>query len=189
MELLEESKKCFNENCFLATALICVTQIEGLIWDFASLLNNNNIYIYKEINNKYKKEYYPYKWLEDQDKYSKYSLDGKPDYSKNTRINSVCSLLNNTKLKKIIYQEIYTFLIDEAHNLVDRSREMFSAEIFKQPVLDVRRTIRKELPGAYKSLGKINSWMVRERKKCEEQNPELLNNGLLGYLLINGFIH
>ncbi len=40
----------------------------------------------------------------------------------------------------------YTFLIDEAHNLVDRSREMFSAEIFKQPVLDVRRAIRNELP-------------------------------------------
>ena len=65
----------------------------------------------------------------------------------------------------------YTFLIDEAHNLVDRSREMFSAEIFKQPVLDVRRAIRKELPQVYKSLGKINSWMVKVRKKCEESRP------------------
>jgi DNA excision repair protein ERCC-2 len=65
----------------------------------------------------------------------------------------------------------YTFLIDEAHNLVDRSREMFSAEIFKQPVLDVRRAIRSELPRGYKVLGKINSWMVKERKKCEEHGP------------------
>jgi len=32
----------------------------------------------------------------------------------------------------------YIFLIDEAHNLVDRSREMFSAEISKQPILDRR---------------------------------------------------
>jgi DNA excision repair protein ERCC-2 len=62
----------------------------------------------------------------------------------------------------------YTFLIDEAHNLVDRSREMFSAEIFKQPLLDIRRAIRHELPRIYKSLGKINSWMVRARKKCDE---------------------
>jgi DNA excision repair protein ERCC-2 len=62
----------------------------------------------------------------------------------------------------------YTFLIDEAHNLVDRSREMFSAEIFKQPVLNVRRAIRNELPRAYKILGKMNSWLVKERKKCEE---------------------
>ena len=65
----------------------------------------------------------------------------------------------------------YTFLIDEAHNLVDRSREMFSAEIFKQPVLDVRRAIRNELPRGYKVLGKINSWLVGERKKCEEHGP------------------
>ena len=65
----------------------------------------------------------------------------------------------------------YTFLIDEAHNLVDRSREMFSAEIFKQPLLDVRRAIRNELPRAYKILGKMNSWMVKERKKCEEHGP------------------
>ena len=62
----------------------------------------------------------------------------------------------------------YTFLIDEAHNLVDRSREMFSAEIFKQPVLDVRRTIRHELPEVYKILGKINYHLVKEKKKCEE---------------------
>jgi DNA excision repair protein ERCC-2 len=65
----------------------------------------------------------------------------------------------------------YTFLIDEAHNLVDRSREMFSAEIYKQPCLDVRRSIRKELPDIYKSLGKINSWMIKARKKCEESTP------------------
>ena len=64
----------------------------------------------------------------------------------------------------------YSFLIDEAHNLVDRSREMFSAEIFKQPMLDVRRTIRHKLPEAYRILGKINYRLVKERKKCEEQS-------------------
>ena len=87
----------------------------------------------------------------------------------------------------------YTLLIDEAHNLVDRSREMFSAEIFKQPVLDVRRAIRQELPSAYKSLGKINSWMVRERKKCDEygierhekQSPEKLLPLLRRFLRIS----
>ncbi len=65
----------------------------------------------------------------------------------------------------------YTFLIDEAHNLVDRSREMFSAEIYKQPILHVRRALRKELPRVFKSLGGINAWMVRERKKCERNDP------------------
>jgi DNA excision repair protein ERCC-2 len=66
----------------------------------------------------------------------------------------------------------YIFLIDEAHNLVDRSREMFSAEIFKQPVLDIRRQLKNELPRVFKSLGRINAWLVKARKKCEESgNP------------------
>ena len=62
----------------------------------------------------------------------------------------------------------YAFLVDEAHNLADRSRDMFSAEIFKQHILDVRRTIRKQLPHIYKSLGKVNSWLVKALKQCEE---------------------
>lgn len=84
----------------------------------------------------------------------------------------------------------YTFLIDEAHNLVDRSRDMFSADIYKQPLLDVRRAIRKELPGIYQSLGKINSWMIKARKKCEnfgaahheKEAPEDLFPLLQGFL-------
>jgi len=67
----------------------------------------------------------------------------------------------------------YTFLVDEAHNLVDRSREMFSAEIQKQPFLNIRRKIKKELPRIYKSMGKINSRLVRARKKCEENGEAL----------------
>jgi DNA excision repair protein ERCC-2 len=86
----------------------------------------------------------------------------------------------------------YTFLIDEAHNLVDRSRDMFSAEIHKQPLLDVRRSIRQELPHIFKSLGKINSWMIKARKKCEapatavheKESPEDLLPLLRGFLRI-----
>jgi DNA excision repair protein ERCC-2 len=61
----------------------------------------------------------------------------------------------------------YTFLIDEAHNLVNRSREMFSAEIFKQPILTVRRLVKNDLPKIFKSLGKINSWLIKARRECE----------------------
>ncbi|MCP3951562.1 MAG: ATP-dependent DNA helicase [Desulfobacterales bacterium] len=60
------------------------------------------------------------------------------------------------------------YLVDEAHNLVDRSREMFSAQIEKQAVLDVRRKIGKQLRPVFKSLGKINSWMVTARKQCQQ---------------------
>jgi len=67
----------------------------------------------------------------------------------------------------------YTFLIDEAHNLVDRSRDMFSAELWKQPFLEVRRALRDDLPGVYKSMGKINSWMLKKRKTCEADGDKL----------------
>ncbi|MGD2096408.1 MAG: ATP-dependent DNA helicase [Desulfobacterales bacterium] len=86
----------------------------------------------------------------------------------------------------------YIFLIDEAHNLVDRSREMFSAEIFKKPVLEVRRQLKKQLPQIFKSLGRINAWLVRARKKCElsanpiaeESPPEDLTPLLKSFLFI-----
>ena len=67
----------------------------------------------------------------------------------------------------------YTFLIDEAHNLVDRSRDMFSAELWKQPFLEVRRALKDDLPGVYKSMGRINSWMVKKRNACEEAGHAL----------------
>ncbi len=62
----------------------------------------------------------------------------------------------------------YTFLIDEAHNLPDRAREMFSAQIRKQPYLDLRRKVKDQLPELYKSMGKINSYMIKERKRCTQ---------------------
>jgi DNA excision repair protein ERCC-2 len=61
----------------------------------------------------------------------------------------------------------YTFLVDEAHNLVDRSREMFSAELCKKPFLELRRAVKNALPSVYRSLGKINSWMLEARKRVE----------------------
>lgn len=85
----------------------------------------------------------------------------------------------------------YTFLIDESHNLVDRSRDMFSAEILKQPFLDVRRQAGKKLSGIYKSMGRVNKWLVRARKRCleadgiviEKDSPEGL------YPLLRDFLH
>ncbi|MFC1819473.1 helicase C-terminal domain-containing protein [Thermodesulfobacteriota bacterium] len=73
-------------------------------------------------------------------------------------------------LRRFFIQETgdYVFLVDEAHNLVERSREMFSAEIMKQPFLDTRRSLKNELPIIYKSMGRINSWMLKTRKRCEE---------------------
>jgi DNA excision repair protein ERCC-2 len=62
--------------------------------------------------------------------------------------------------------EAYTFLVDEAHNLVDRSREMFSAVLHKQPFLDLRRALKEDHRPLYRAMGRINSWMVSTRRDC-----------------------
>ncbi len=84
----------------------------------------------------------------------------------------------------------YIFLIDETHNLVDRSREMFSAEIYKQPILDLRRHLKTELPHIFKSLGRINAWMVEARKKFQESHNPLAEKSPPDELfaLLRGFL-
>jgi DNA excision repair protein ERCC-2 len=62
----------------------------------------------------------------------------------------------------------FSFLVDEAGNMVDRSREMFSAELVKQPLLDLRKKVKSEVPTVYRALGNINSRLVKSRKECEE---------------------
>jgi len=57
-------------------------------------------------------------------------------------------------------------LIDEAHNLVDRSREMFSAVLAKQKTLEVRRSFPKS-SALYKKLSKINTVFLDLKKDDE----------------------
>jgi DNA excision repair protein ERCC-2 len=45
---------------------------------------------------------------------------------------------------------------------------MFSAELRKQSFLNLRRSVKGHLPPVYRRLGKINSWMLEARKRCEE---------------------
>ncbi|NLD38756.1 MAG: ATP-dependent DNA helicase [Desulfatiglans sp.] len=69
----------------------------------------------------------------------------------------------------------FILLVDEAHNLVDRSREMFSAEIFKQTFLDTRKEInREELPAIYKKIGGINTALNKLKKRCDENGKKLI---------------
>lgn len=63
----------------------------------------------------------------------------------------------------------FTFLIDEAHNLVDRAREMYSAEIYKKPVLKVKREMKDVSPRISKALGRLNTFMLNMKKKCNDK--------------------
>ena len=62
-------------------------------------------------------------------------------------------------------KQSHTFLVDEAHNLVDRSREMFSATLIKQPFLTVRRMFKGKLPELHRQMGQINRWFLKNRKQ------------------------
>ncbi len=61
--------------------------------------------------------------------------------------------------------EDYIFLIDEAHNLVDRSREMFSAQINKSTVLELKDIFVDKYPQIYKSINKVNSIFNKLKKE------------------------
>lgn len=64
----------------------------------------------------------------------------------------------------------FVLLIDEAHNLVDRAREMFSAELGKKPFLEIKRSIKTTAPFISKASGRINSVMLALKKKSEGRN-------------------
>ena len=82
------------------------------------------------------------------------------------------------------------FLVDEAHNLVDRAREMFSAELRKRQFLELRRFAKKTQPQIYKAAGKVNSWFLKARKRTgddgapwsEAEPPEGLAAPLAGFI-------
>ena len=58
----------------------------------------------------------------------------------------------------------FVFLIDEAHNLVERAREMFSSVLYKDTVLRLRQEIKGVNTALYRALGKINSFLLEAAK-------------------------
>ncbi len=72
-------------------------------------------------------------------------------------------------LKRFFDEEhgAYVFLVDEAHNLVDRSREMFSAQLSKADFLELRRAVKTHLPAVYRAAGKVNAWMLNARRQTQ----------------------
>lgn len=77
-------------------------------------------------------------------------------------------------LKRFFSEEgEYIFLIDEAHNLVSRSREMYSAEILRREVSALRRQAKEagEKP-LFRAVGKLDAALREIRKRCEEEGVQ-----------------
>lgn len=73
----------------------------------------------------------------------------------------------------------YLFLIDEAHNLIDRARQMYSSELSKKHILTLKKLFHKQDAALYRYLNKMNQFLIEKRKECldteflvEEDYPE-----------------
>ena len=77
----------------------------------------------------------------------------------------------NVKLKRFFGEGVsgnYIFLIDEAHNLVERGREMYSASVCKEEVLEIRKKAGEKYPRFTKALSRVNRQLLEIRKDCEK---------------------
>ena len=87
----------------------------------------------------------------------------------------------------------YLFLIDEAHNLVERGREMYSAVLHKEDFLQLKRTVKDYSPKLEKQLERCNKELLNLKRECEDYKLEdnisafvmalgRLNSGMEDYL-------
>lgn len=76
----------------------------------------------------------------------------------------------------------YVLLCDEAHNLAERGREMFSAQISKRAVLDSLKELKNidfsEKKELNKRLKRLNTMLLEYQKKLKE-NPVLIENSVI----------
>lgn len=92
----------------------------------------------------------------------------------------------NVYLKRFFGENIsgkYLFLIDEAHNLVERGREMYSASICLEDTIQIRKFIKPYSQKLWKKLGKVVSQLKELRNGCDswkvQENAGVLPISLL----------
>lgn len=64
-------------------------------------------------------------------------------------------------------KEEFIFLIDEAHNLVERGREMFSATIYKEEFLVLKQIVKNLDKKLEKQLESCNRQLLELKRECE----------------------
>ena len=92
----------------------------------------------------------------------------------------------NVHLKRFFGENVsgeYIFLIDEAHNLVERGREMYSASLAREDIVEVRRFVKAYSSKLYRVLGRVAKQMLELKK---ESDPCLVmeNTGTLPLTLL-----
>lgn len=84
------------------------------------------------------------------------------------------------RLRRIFeeFNEENILLIDEAHNLVNRAREMYSCQLEKSKVMSVSRGIKGKVPNLYKVSNLINKELIEIRRALEEANKNILYDNI-----------
>lgn len=77
----------------------------------------------------------------------------------------------NFYLKRFFAEGIrgdYIFLVDEAHNLVERSREMYSAQVYKEDFLEVKKLVKRYDSHLESDFNKCNKILLDYKRECEK---------------------
>lgn len=61
----------------------------------------------------------------------------------------------------------YIFLVDEAHNLVPRAREMYSASLIKEDVLLVKKLVKSRSQPLTAQLDRLNKVLLEMKRECD----------------------
>ena len=77
----------------------------------------------------------------------------------------------NVYLKRFFAEGVkgdYIFLVDEAHNLVERSREMYSAALYKEDFLEIKKIMKRYQPKLEADFNKCNKILLDYKRECEK---------------------
>lgn len=92
----------------------------------------------------------------------------------------------NVYLKRFFGENVsgeYIFLIDEAHNLVERGREMYSAAVSLKETKEIRKFVKPYSQKLWKQLGKVSRQLEEMKKTCDswkvQENAGVLPISLL----------
>lgn len=83
----------------------------------------------------------------------------------------------NVYLKRFFAEGVkgdYLFLVDEAHNLVDRAREMYSAVLYKEDFLKIKKIMKGYSKNCADALERCNKHLLELKRECEKY--EILEN-------------
>jgi len=96
----------------------------------------------------------------------------------------------NVYLRRFFMEGIsgeYVFLVDEAHNLVDRAMEMYSASLIKENFLEIKRKIKPYDHKLEKSMEGVNKQFLALKKECEKINVlEDITSFVIALIKCNG---